>query len=135
MSESNFWTLVRNNLQMKMWRVENRVMKGMPDVHYLSEGKTGWIELKYMNKWPKKRFSTGLKLSQVFWARNYTKNGGSSWILIRIAREFTALVDGKNAEDLYNRPSKTEFLKMCSFYKRGNMTKDDWDEVSETILA
>ena len=54
MSEKNFWTLVRNNLPVKMWRVENKVMKGMPDVHYLINGKSGWVELKYLNKWPKK---------------------------------------------------------------------------------
>ena len=48
MSEKNFWVLLRTSLSqnLKMYRVENRVMKGMPDVHYLKEGKTGCIELK-----------------------------------------------------------------------------------------
>ena len=135
MSEKSFWTLARNNLRLKMWRVENKVMKGMPDVHYLQEGKSGWIELKYMSKWPKKRFSSGIKLNQVFWARDYIKKGGQSWILIRIAREFTALVNGKNAEALFDRPSKSDFLKICDFYKKGNMSEEDWDEISETIIS
>jgi hypothetical protein len=134
MSEKNFWTLIRNNLGLKMWRVENRVMKGMPDIHYLKDGKSGWIELKYLSKWPKKRFSTGFKLNQAFWARNYCKEKGKSWILIRVERDFTALVEGKHADDLYNRPSRIDFFKMCSFYKRGNMTKEDWEEITETIL-
>ena len=57
MSEKNFWTLIRNNLPLKMYRVENRVAQGMPDVHYIGNGKSGWIELKYINKWPKRRFA------------------------------------------------------------------------------
>ena len=55
MSEKSFWTLLRNNLKLKAYRVENKVMKGMPDVHYIKNGKSGWLELKYLDKWPKKR--------------------------------------------------------------------------------
>ena len=135
MSEKNFWTLVRNNLPLKMWRVENKVMKGMPDVHYLTNGKSGWVELKYLNKWPKKRFNSGVKLNQVFWAKEYIKRKGNSWILIRIDRDFTALVDGEHAMELYNRPSKTDFFEMCCFYKKGNMTKSDWHELAEHIMG
>ena len=133
MSEKNFWTLVRNNLPLKMWRVENKVMKGMPDVHYLTNGNSGWVELKYLNKWPKKRFNSGVKLNQVFWAKEYIKRKGKSWILIRIDRDFTALVNGEHAMELYNRPSKTDFFEMCCFYKKGNMTKSDWHELAEHI--
>jgi beta-lactamase class D len=48
MSEKSFWRLLRNNLPFKTYRVENKVMIGMPDVHYIHKGKTGWIELKYI---------------------------------------------------------------------------------------
>ena len=48
MSEKNFWNLIRTNLNLKMYRVENRVASGMPDVHYVSEKGSGWIELKYV---------------------------------------------------------------------------------------
>ena len=54
MSEKNFWNLVRNNLDLKMYRVENRVAVGMPDVHYISEKSSGWIELKFIPILPKK---------------------------------------------------------------------------------
>ena len=43
MSEKNFWTLIRNNLPLKMYRVENRVAQGMPDVHYIGNGNSGWM--------------------------------------------------------------------------------------------
>lgn len=54
MSEKNFWNLVRNNLDLKMYRVENRVAVGMPDVHYISEKSSGWIELKFIPSLPKR---------------------------------------------------------------------------------
>ena len=134
MSEKSFWTLVRNNLPFRCYRVENRVMLGMPDVHYVSKGKSGWIELKFVPKWPKKRINTGYRLQQAIWAREYIKNGGQSWILIRIERDFTALIHGKNSVELYNRPSPQDFRDMSVFYKRGNMDRENWAELAHTIL-
>ena len=79
MSEKNFWVLLRTSLkQLKMYRVENRVMKGMPDVHYIKDGSSGWIELKYIDKWPKTRVATGLKLNQCLWLKEYDENKGQS---------------------------------------------------------
>ena len=37
MSEKALWSLVRNNLPLKMYRVENRVMVGMPDVYFIRQ--------------------------------------------------------------------------------------------------
>ena len=54
MSEKNYWNFLRDNLGIKMYRVENRVGFGMPDVHYISEKGSGWIELKYIPEFPKK---------------------------------------------------------------------------------
>ena len=104
MSERNFWVLIRNSLPIKMYRIENRVSKGMPDIHYINEAKSGFIELKYLPNWPKKRISSGLMLNQSMWLRKYSENKGQSWVLIRIGRDFIALVDGKKSEELYNRP-------------------------------
>ena len=74
MSEKNFWHLLRTSLPLKMYRVENRVMRGMPDIHYINkDGESGWIELKYLNHWPEKRVSTGLALNQVIWLKEYKK--------------------------------------------------------------
>lgn len=118
MSEKNFWTLLRNNLPLTMYRVENRVAQGMPDVHYIREGKSGWIELKYIDKWPKKRFVSGLRLNQAMWANKYISKEGKSWILIRVGRDFTVLVNGKFARDLFDRPSKKHLIDICSWSKK-----------------
>jgi hypothetical protein len=135
-SEKQFWNLLRDKLPInKMYRVENKVTKGMPDIHYIHEGKSGWIELKYLDKFPKNRISSGLKLNQMYWSLEHFKNGGASWVLIRIGRDFIALVNAGYVGKLYNRPSRPDFLKFCTFYKKGNMTNEDWSELATTITG
>jgi hypothetical protein len=134
MSEKNFWSLLRLNLEMKMYRVENRVMKGMPDVHFIKDGVSGWIELKFLPDWPKKRMPTGLKLNQALWLDKYSENGGRCWILIRIGRDFMGLAPGANAKRLYEKPGKDEFVSLLSFIKRGNMMKGDWESLAKVII-
>lgn len=135
MSESNFWALLRSKLDIGiMYRVENRVMSGMPDVHFIKDGVSGWIELKYMKDWPKKRIPVGLKLSQAYWLEKYAENGGRCWILIRIGRDFIGLAPGKHAKRLYENPSKDEFVSLLSFIKRGNMMKGDWESLAKVII-
>ena len=57
MSEKSFWVLIRTSLKLKMYRVENRVRKGMPDIHYVKNGKSGWIELKYLANYKNKSYN------------------------------------------------------------------------------
>jgi hypothetical protein len=135
MSENNFWVLLRVSLKLKMYRVENRVAKGMPDVHYLKDGKSGWIELKYIPDWSPKRVSVGLRKNQVFWLKEYDENKGRCWILVRIGRDFIGLIDGKNAEKLFKRPSKNEFINLLSWNKRGNMKSEDWQDLANNIAS
>ena len=133
MSEKNFWTLLRNNLPLTMYRVENRVAQGMPDVHYIRESNSGWIELKYMDKWPKKRFVSGLRLNQAMWANKYILNGGRSWILIRVGRDFTVLVSGHHAKELFDRPSRKHLMEISSWSQKGNLSTEDWESLAKII--
>ena len=136
MSEKNFWALVRGNLDLNMYRVENRVSAGMPDIHYIDNGITGWIELKYMENFPKKgRMRVGLKLHQSFWHNRYNDHGGKTWILIRIGRVGTYLVDGKHSDKIQKRPSPYDLLRMCSWKKRGNLTIGDWKGLKNVIIG
>ena len=134
MSEKNFWHLLRTSLPLKMYRVENRVMRGMPDIHYINkDGESGWIELKYLNHWPEKRVSTGLALNQVIWLKEYKRHKGHCWVLIRIGRNFIGLIDGSNSKEVYNRVSKTKFSDLLHWHKKGNMTREDWVDLSKVI--
>ena len=55
-------------------------MKGMPDIHYVKNGKSGWIELKYLANWPKTRVTIVLRKTS-FLAKKITKIKASvgSW--------------------------------------------------------
>ena len=58
MSEKNFWSYMRGALPIKMYRVENKVSKGMPDIHFVKSGNSGWIELKFVKSFePDKKIS------------------------------------------------------------------------------
>ena len=135
MSEKSFWTLIRNSLALRMHRVENKVMQGMPDVHYIRNGKSGWIELKYIDLWPKKRVSCGLMLNQSIWLKDYKAHKGSCWILVRIENNFIGLIDGKNAQEVYNRPSTKDFMNLLAWQNKGNMTDQKWDELANVIAG
>jgi len=108
-------------------------MQGMPDVHYIRNGKSGWIELKYIDLWPKKRVSCGLMLNQSIWLKDYKAHKGSCWILVRIERDFIGLIDGKNAQEVYNRPSTKDFMNLLAWQNKGNMTDQKWDELANVI--
>ena len=135
MSEHTFWALLRASLDLNMDRVENKVMKGMPDVHFIKDGVSGWLELKFLKGWPRKRMPVGLKLNQVMWLDEYAKNGGRCWILIRIGRDFIGLAHGEHARRLYEKPSKDEFTDLLSYLKRGNMNKEDWQELAQVSTS
>ena len=132
MSEKNFWNLVRDNCPVNMHRVENSVMRGMPDVHYIRNGQSGWIELKYLAKWPSKRFASGLMLNQMMWNKQYREQGGNSWVLIRIGKEFTGLV--ADAESLYGKPTIQEFMNLLTWFHSGNFKKENWEELAQILM-
>jgi len=133
MSEKNFWKNVRDNLPLKMYRVENSCAKGMPDVHFIQGEKSGWIELKFLEKWPRDKINSGLTLNQSMWSKEYRKAGGLSYVLLRIGREFTCLI--VDSEALYNRPSRKEFMELISWGHEGDMKKSDWDLLASRITC
>jgi hypothetical protein len=135
MSEQNFWVLLRKNLPLKLYRVENKVSRGMPDVHFASKeklGMSGWVELKYLPEFPKRQMTVGLKKHQAMWLKEYS-NYGQSWLLVRIGSNWTGLFFGSIAEEIFARPTKEKFCSLATWSKRGNLTKDDWKRLSEVM--
>jgi|TARA_R110000751_G_scaffold20052_8_gene59198 hypothetical protein len=136
MSEKNFWNLIRINLDLNMYRIENRVSSGMPDIHYICRGSSGWIELKYIEGFPKKgKLKIGLRLAQHLWHLYYTNSGGQTWILVRVGREGTYLIDGKYSGEIQKMPNNSSFLKMCKWKFSGNMSKNDWKGLKDAITG
>lgn len=64
--------------------IENLCQKGTPDVECI----LGWIELKWVEKWPA-RSKTPLRIDhytkeQRIWARTRVRRGGSCWLLLQV---------------------------------------------------
>lgn len=136
MSEKNFWTFVKKNLKLKMYRVENRVSSGMPDIHYISEEGSGWIELKYIKELPKKgSVKSGLRRAQSIWHDAYQRNGGQSWILLRVGRRDVILINGCHALDISKGMTSVNFLRKSSWSHRGNFDEGIWDSLKGAINA
>ena len=142
MSEKALWSLVRSNLALRMFRVENRVAAGMPDVHYVIDSengyiidrKSGWIELKYIEKFPKKgKVNIGLRKSQDLWIQKYTSMGGQCYILLRVGREKIFLINGKHSNILHKMPNHSAFLELPCWSHCGNMKEEDWKDLKFSI--
>ena len=56
-------------------------------------------------------------------------------ILIRIGRDFIGLIDGKDAKEVYDRPSAKDLYSLLSWQKHGNMKAEDWVELADTITG
>ena len=134
MSEKNFWNLIRNNLGLKMYRVENRVASGMPDVHYISDKGSGWIELKYVPEFPRKgRLKIGRRPSQWLWHETYQRHGGKSWLLIRVGRRGVILVKGDRSREIAKGISVHDVIKKSDWSHMGNFESKDWDNLKGAI--
>lgn len=69
-------------------RVENPAYPGTPDVNYIE----GWIELKQLNSWPKRK-GTVVTLrhftkQQRAWLRKRCNMGGQAYLLLQVGQEY-----------------------------------------------
>jgi hypothetical protein len=88
--EKNLWKQIRNELNdFFIQRIETAIERGIPDVYYLSEGHSGWIEGKYI-KQPKRK-TTKLKvkitIEQIAWHFALKRHGGISYFLVKKVRD------------------------------------------------
>lgn len=86
-SESLLWQKIKKlNLKGQIFRIESNTINGIPDVFWLINGKSIWIELKSNGV-----KNIGVSKYQINWHLSHFKNGGTSFIL---------------REDLLQRPSQ-----------------------------
>ena len=106
--EQKLWdTMKRRLLGRKMWRVENAVWTGMPDLITLDSGRSAWVELKAPAE-PKRPTTAVLKAAdhpltaeQINFHLDWTREGGRSWILIRTRPSLTLfLIEGALADEV-----------------------------------
>lgn len=87
--------------------VENAVYPGTPDVNFCE----GWIELKWLRRWPAKD-STVVSLDhftpqQRQWLRRRWDRGGRAWLLLQVGKEWL-LFDGHTACDTVGHVTRRE---------------------------
>jgi hypothetical protein len=76
-SESNLWKRIKSlKLKGQLFRIESNTINGIPDVYWLINGKSIWIELKSNDV-----KNLGLSKYQINWHLTHFKNGGQSFIL------------------------------------------------------
>lgn len=105
MSEQQMWTTFRKRIvHLDPQRVETRIDDGIPDVNYTG----GWIELKYLPKWPRDP-SAIVKIDhytpqQRAWGLRRWRAGGMSWLLLHVREDNSwMLFDGYTAQDLVGK--------------------------------
>lgn len=92
--EARFWAYLRKGMRGR-WhaqRHEDRLSAGVPDVSYALNGVDGWIELKALDRWPKRagtRVTSGLTLIQGRWLVDRAQKGnGQCFIFLKVGRDY-----------------------------------------------
>ena len=102
-------TVITHLKDLDAQAVENSVHPGTADVNYVE----GWIELKYIPRWPKKADSIVplphfTPQQRVWLARRFRKNG-NVFLLLKVAKDWL-LFDGLAGSMLVGRVTKKELL-------------------------
>ena len=75
--ESLLWAKIRKlKLIGQIFRIESNTINGIPDVYYINEGKSIWVELK-----SNEVKDLGLSKYQINWHIDHLIHGGKSFIL------------------------------------------------------
>jgi hypothetical protein len=103
--------------------VENPVYPGTPDVNYVE----GWIELKSLDKYPKKLAITKVKIphytkQQRAWIMKRHNRGGQVFLLLQIVNEWF-IFDGRYAALHVGRVLHEELKNNALFYWDRKPTK------------
>ena len=106
MNEATLRNYVRKGLHAKgvlTTHHEDALNTGIPDLSYSGGGVHGWIELKWLEAWPK-RAGTVVRIphytkEQKHFLLSRGRAGGRCWLLLRVGREHL-LFDHEQAQDV-----------------------------------
>jgi hypothetical protein len=124
--ESGFWKTIRKKAGGEWQRIENSVMKGMPDCLVLYPcGTVRMVELKDLkDKWHN---DISLSPEQRLWHGRWHRKGGTSFVLTRYKRTFF-LVRGS---DIFKTASRLEWYNVALGIWQGAI---NWNELNSLIL-
>ena len=105
-SESLLWQRIKKlKLKGQIFRIESNTINGIPDVYWLINGKSIWIELKSNDV-----KNLGLSKYQINWHLEHYQNKGTSFIL----REYLSQIQPKLFELWLVRESRNLILDYSS---------------------
>ena len=119
MKESDLWGYIRKGMKpyWQATRIENTTGNGVPDVTYTIV-KHGWIELKYIPKWPV-RGPTIVKLplrpEQKLWIESRGKLARYVWVICRIEDDFF-LLNHNQAVESYEGWRREEWIERSQIH-------------------
>lgn len=123
MREATFWRAIKTGLknaannQLFLQRVD---AQNVPDVYYSIHGYCGWIELKYIPKYPTRQFSIKhFTPGQKLWLKQYKKHLGTAWVLIRVEKDIY-LIDAMHADNIQLKKEHLLKIAFVVWYK-GNV--------------
>lgn len=131
--EQRLWDRMRRALtgKVRLERIENVVSVGTPDLLCLANGKTSMVELKAVEDWPARATtrvlgSQGLSVDQKNWHHDWTRNGGTSFIIIGVGKIEVFAMEGRWA-DFVNDFAQEQL--------RQNSSAIGWDDISKLLGA
>lgn len=114
MSEATMRANVLDTLrELDALAVENPIRPGTPDVNYVE----GWIELKWLRRWPKVKEGVAVKIDhytpqQRRWLARRHRKGGAAFLLLQVGRDWL-LFRGDVAAEHVGRCSRARLFELA----------------------
>ena len=116
--ENNLWQRIKKlKLKGQLFRIESNTINGIPDVYWVVNGKSIWIELKSNGV-----KNLGLSKYQINWHLSHHKNAGLSFILRedlshRPCSEYQIFVV-REPRDVHHAYSSLKLIDAINFLKK-----------------
>jgi hypothetical protein len=107
--------------------VENPIHPGTPDVNYVN----GWIELKYLEKWPKNADLMPVKIGhftpqQRIWLRKRSSYGGKVFLLLKVGKREHLLFKGDDAANYIGIFTRQQLIELSCCYMPKGLNKREF---------
>lgn len=127
MRESNMrQSLVELLRPLDAYAVENACVPGMPDL----ECTGGWVELKYIPSYPKRKYVTVVRVPhfmpiQRAWIRRRAKYGGRVFVILRVEDDWFVLPGAPSANHLGVDWVRRDLINNSLYYTEGRLPSQE----------
>lgn len=136
MSEKALWRYLRDGMKGR-WHVqrhEDRLAKGIPDVSYALQGHCGWVELKFVPRWPRNRSDAlripHLTIEQRLWLSKRGEHSDLVWVLLQVEKEYL-LINHRHI-DLVGHVNRESLVNIAALHCVGSL---DFEELTRVYIG